>query len=37
MDECARGRGNILEQTGGQMSVLGTKKRAVILLRHFGI
>jgi len=33
-----RGWGKVLEQTGGQMSVRGTKQRAVIfLLRYLGI
>jgi len=33
-----RGRGKVLEQTGGQMSVRGTRQRAVIfLLRYLGI
>ena len=33
-----RGRGKVLEQTGGQISVRGTKQRTVIfLLRYLGI
>ena len=33
-----RGRGKVLDQAGGQMSVRGTRQRAVIfLLRYLGI
>ena len=35
---CTRGRGKVLEQTGGQVSVRGTRQRAVVfLLRYLGI
>ena len=38
MTKRTRGRGKVLEKTGGQMSVRGTRQRAVIfLLRYFRI